>query len=153
MASQIPQNQTNPYFPPTGQAGPLPSKTNLARQSYQPSQQSYQGPPGGLTPHSPGPGSVSGSSSSGRPLPGPPMQSISESGTNDTKIDIPEHSNAGTQGHNGNTSPITSEPVFNIHRDAEAEPAPQGGMIDLPPMYHDVPQRRDGAPESPRTAQ
>lgn len=153
MASHPPQDQTNPYFPPAGQAGPLPSKTNLARHSYQPSQQSYQGPPGGLAPRSPGPSSVSGSSSSGRPLPGPPMQSFSESGTNDTKTDMPEQSYAGTQGHNGITSPVTSEPVFNIHRDAEAEPAPQGGMIDLPPMYHDVPHRRDGAPESPRAAQ
>lgn len=150
MASQGPS--TNPYFPPAGQAGPLPSKTNLARQSYQQSQQSFQGPPGGLAPQSPTAGSVSGSSSSGRPLPGPPMQSFSESGTNDTKHDIPEHSHAGTQGHEGNTSPV-AEPVFNIHRDAEAEPVASSGMIDLPPMYQDVPQRRDGQPESPRTAQ
>jgi hypothetical protein len=32
--------------------------------------------------------------------------------------------------------------VFNIHRDAEAEPARQSGTIDLPPMYQDVPERR-----------
>jgi hypothetical protein len=90
MASQQPP-LTNPYFPPTGQAGPLPSKANLARQSY-------QGSSGGLAPAlSPGmgmgmgpgsgagSGSVSGSSSSGRPLPGPHMQTMSESGTNDSK--------------------------------------------------------------------
>jgi hypothetical protein len=157
MASHAPQ--TNPYFPPSGstsgQAGPLPSKTNIARQSYQSQSQSFQGPPGALAPQSPG--SVSGSSSSGRPLPGPPgLASMSESGTNDTKIDntIPEHeSHAGTQGH-GSQAPVQSEPVFNIHRDAEAEPAGQTGMIDLPPMYQDVPQRRveEGSqPASPRT--
>lgn len=160
MASQGPS--TNPYFPPAGQAGPLPSKANLARQSYQQSQQSFQGPPGGLAPQSPVTGSVSGSSSSGgpetssrpgtfgRPLPGPPIQPISEYGSNDSKHGIPEQCGTGTP---GNTSPITSEPVFNIHRDAEAEPAASSGMIDLPPMYQDVPQRRDGQPESPRTAQ
>ena len=148
--SMASQPQANPYFPPigTGQAGPLPSKANLARQSYQ----SYQGPPGGLAPQSPTTGSVSGSSSSGRPLPGPPMPTMSESVTNDTKNDNPELSHAGSQGHSGNQSPI-AEPMFNIHRDAEAEPAPASGMIDLPPMYQDVPQRRDEQPESPRAVQ
>lgn len=157
MASHAPQS--NPYFPPSGsastQAGPLPSKANLARQSYQSQRQSFQGPPGALAPQSPG--SVSGSSSSGRPLPGPPgLASMSESGTNDTKAENPtqeDQSHIGTQGH-GTHAPVELGPVFNIHRDAEAEPAVQSGMIDLPPMYQDVPQRRveeDSQPASPRT--
>jgi hypothetical protein len=78
------------------------------------------------------------------------MHSMSESGTNDSKNQEPAQSQTGTPGH---TSPVISEPVFNIHRDAEAEPAPPSGMIDLPPMYQDVPQRRDGQPESPRDTQ
>lgn len=136
--------QMNSYFPPSGpgQAGPLPSKTNVARNSFQSQPQSqYQGPSGGLTPQSPG--SVSGSSSSGRPLPAHPgLGALSEAGTDDAKTAVQGASHGGTQDHNTGNAPVDVEPVFNIHRDAEAEPAPQGGMIDLPPMYQDVPQRR-----------
>ena len=147
--------QMNPYFPSTasqdqsgpGQAGPLPSKAHIARQSYLPAAQPYSASPGGLSPGA-GSGSVSGSSSSGRGLPMPPgMSQLSESGASDSKTNLqlqsPMTSQSPTQGHG--YSPVPQEPVFNVHRDAEAEPAPQGGMIDLPPMYHDVPQRRDGA--------
>jgi hypothetical protein len=60
------------------------------------------------------------------------------------------NSHAGTQGHMADiNTPVNHEPVFNIHRDAEAEPAPQGGMIDLPPMYQDVPQRRGEEAQAP----
>lgn len=152
--------QVNPYFPSNtsqdqsstgpGQAGPLPPKSSIARHSYVPTQQPYGSMSGGLSPHSPGSGSVSGSSSSGRGLPMPPgMSQLSESGASDSKTNLqsPITSQAPTHGHGGHEySPVPQEqePVFNIHRDAEAEQAPQGGMIDLPPMYHDVPQRRDG---------
>lgn len=137
--------QVNPYFPTTGQipgqAGPLPSKADMARQSYVPAAQSY-GPTGGLSPHSPG--SVSGSSSSGRGLPMPPgMGALSESGASDSKTNLQSPgSHTPSQGHG--FAPAPQEAVFNIHRDAEAEPAQQSGMIDLPPMYQDVPQRREG---------
>jgi hypothetical protein len=145
----------NPYFPPTapGQAGPLPSKSSAARHSYQSQTQSqFQGPPGAMPPQSPGAsGSVSGSSSSGRPLPAHPgLAPLSESGTDDTKSNVQTTaSHAGTQGHSASPAPAELGPVFNIHRDAEAEPEVQGGMIDLPPMYQDVPQRKEaGSPQA-----
>lgn len=139
--------QINPYFPTAqpsgpGQAGPLPSKSDIARQSYLPAQTNYGSSTGHLTaPQSPG--SVSGSSSSGRGLPMPPgIGAMSESGASDSKTNLQSPgSHAPTQGH-GQQHQGPQEAVFNIHRDAEAEPAPQSGMIDLPPMYQDVPQRR-----------
>lgn len=181
----------NPYFPPeTGagggvspqspEAGPLPSKSNAARQSYQPSIQAYgmsgaAGARAGQT--SPlSPSSISGSSSSGRALPaipGGPRGSVSASDTEAKAPSLPPGagagassgaSNAGTTGHAA-PMPFMSEAQpgqaaevgggeveFRRHQDAETVLPPQqeSGVVDLPPLYQDVPQRRgDSDGQSP----